>query len=245
MWPRPDSEVLSLLEHSQKPAIDAHQAFESIRHHWLAHIVHDLRGPLFAARGYTKLLLEARDEGVTVTQERYLTTILENITKLAGLVETIQQAPAPSDLSLERIDLNQLLQSVVNHLQEQNKTLQLGCHFFPGPAFTIGDRAKLMLSVQQLLGAAVDFSRFGGRIELHTRSEDDEFTMRISVLPGGSMSGTNPEFVPPALPDVTIPCQILRLHGGVASADCGHSGVYNVTVRLPLIILESTQAKGK
>jgi hypothetical protein len=41
------------------------------------------------------------------------------------------------------------------------------------------------------------------------------------------------------LSDITMACDILRLHGGVAHADAGQDGRYRVTIRLPLVSVGS------
>jgi len=207
--------------------------------HWLSHVIHDLRGPLFAARGYTKLLIDEKAGGVTVTQRRYLTIILENINKLAVSVNSLQEFPAPEDLDLEIIDLRELLHSIINYWRVQEKTLHLNENIFSGPAPTTGDRAKLSLAVHKLLAATVEFSRSGGTIDLYARREEDEFTMRVSAASGSA----EPPAGATALPDIAMPCEILRLHGGSASADFGRAGLYNVTVRLPLITPDSGRAR--
>lgn len=96
---------------------------------------------------------------------------------------------------------------------------------------TARDRAKLSFVVHKLLGAMVEFSRCGGKIDLYARREDDEFLVRMTAIVNGSALAEERA----APPDLARPCEILRLHGGLASADYSHPGVCNVTVRLPLV----------
>lgn len=219
------------MEEAVKPSINLQEALRKIRIHWFSHILHDFRGPLFAARGYTKLLLEQRGGEVTVTQRKYLDTILENIEKIAGSVSHLQEFPSDQDLDLELFDFAELLHETIADFRAGTETLHLTEHIVPGPAPTAGDRAKLSFAVHKLLGAMVEFSRSGGKIDLHARREDDEFLLRMTAFASGSSAESGPEF----LPSLERPCEILRLHGGGASADCAHHGVCNVTVRLPLI----------
>jgi signal transduction histidine kinase len=222
------------VEQADRTAIDSQEALRKIRGHWLSHAVHEMRGPLFAARGYTKLLLDERGGEVTVTQRKYLLTILENINKLAVSVNGLQELSSQEELNLELLDFAELLQFAVADLREREKTLQLTEHIVAGPAPTAGDRAKLSFAVHKLLGTMVEFSRSGGKIDLYARREQDEFLMRISAAANGSADSSDSS----VLPDLARPCEILRLHGGVASADCPQPGICNVTVRLPLICVE-------
>jgi signal transduction histidine kinase len=224
------------VEQATKLSIDSQVALRRIRVHWLAHKVHEMRGPLFAVRGYTKLLIEEKGGEVTVTQRRYLTTILENINKLGGCADSLQEFSAQEELSLELLDFAELLRVAVADWREREQTLRLNDQILTGPALTTGDRSKLSLAVHKLLGAMVEFSRSGGKIELHAKREEDEFLMRLAA-------SANEPCEPACLSDLTGPCEVLRLHGGVASVDCTHAGLFHITVRLPLIWLETGDSR--
>src|SRR5437868_8258764 len=89
------------------------RAISSIRAHWMSNAIHELRGPIFAARGYTKLILENRGGDVTVTQQRYLTSVLENINKLSAIVTTLQDLPSEDVLNIEQFSFRHLLENVI------------------------------------------------------------------------------------------------------------------------------------
>lgn len=215
------------MKQAVQPSIDVQEAMSKIRSHWLSHFVHELRGPLFAARGYAKLLLDEKAGEVTGTQRSYLETILENINKLSGSVSGLAQIPSSKALNLEMVDLFELVDAGLAGYRKI-ETLQIREHISAGPAATIGDRAKLGLAVHKLLGAMVEFSRCDGKMDVYARCEENEFLLRITGTANVS-SGRE------SLPEFDTPCQIIRLHGGAASADCRHPGQCNVSVRLPLI----------
>ena len=219
------------MEEAEKLAIDSREALRKIRNHWLSHVVHEMRGPLFAARGYAKLLLDERGGDVTVTQRKYLLTILENINKLSVSVNGLREFTSQEELNLEFLDLSDLLQLALADWRAREKTLLLTEHISTGPALTAGDRAKLSSAVHKLLGAMVEFSRSGGKIDLYARREEDEFLVRVTA----AANAKEPAAV---VPDIAMPCEILRLHGGLASVDCSHPGFCNLNVRLPLILPE-------
>ena len=62
----------------EKTKLDGYQVLDRIRSHWLSTLAHDLSGPLFAVRGYTRLALEEKDSPLTESRRRYLTAVLEN-----------------------------------------------------------------------------------------------------------------------------------------------------------------------
>lgn len=219
-------------------AFDSQDALEQIRAHWIAHIVHDFRGPLFAARGYSKLLLEGRSGELNADQRRYLETILDNVNKLAACVSAMQPFPSAEHLRLEPIDLTELFSAAISELNVPHETLRALTS--QGSWMTMADRAKLTLAVHKLLGGMVEISQSPSKLGLDGRREDDECSIRMFTELKPSTSDNDPV----SLPDITIPSEILRLHGGVVSAACNSAGIYNVIMRLPLIS-PGTGNKGK
>jgi signal transduction histidine kinase len=206
-------------------------ALSSIRAHWMSNVIHDLRGPLFAARGYTKLMLENRAGDVTVTQQRYLTSVLENISKLEEIIARLNDLPCDDALTLQQLSFRELVAEVVADWRRRENLARMSEHIAPEPMHTIGDPMQLSRAVHKLLGSAVDFTQYGGKIDLSVQHEDDEITLRISAVPDSSQSPAKFQ----TSPDVASPCGILRLHGGVASVDCVPAEGYHVTCRLPVI----------
>jgi hypothetical protein len=51
-----------------------------------ANLVHDIRTPMVAVRGYTRMLLEEREGPLNPTQREYLTIVLENAQKVIRLL---------------------------------------------------------------------------------------------------------------------------------------------------------------
>jgi hypothetical protein len=151
--------------------------------------------------------------------------------KIAASLNSLQEFPAQEELDLEILDVTHLLEAVIADWRAQEKTLQLSEQIAPDSVVTAGDRAKLSFAVHKLLGAMVEFSRCGGKIDLYACREEDEFLVRMTAIVNGSALAEERA----APPDLARPCEILCLHGGLASADYSHPGVCNVTVRLPLV----------
>ncbi len=226
------------MEQAAKLTMDTSEALRKIRSHWLSRVIHDFRGPLFAARGYAKLIADRRAGDVTDTQYEYLQHILANINKLADLVNTLSEFPSDDALHLDFVDLSEILQSSISEWRARDETLKLAADLPPDKLLTIADREKLRRAVHKLLGAAVEFSRCGGEVQLQARLEEDELILRIAGI--RDENGDAPPVPPTA--DIALPCEILRLHGGVAHIDQAHRGRCHVTVRLPLVNLEFHQA---
>lgn len=219
------------MDNEAKSPPESAEALRRIRAHWLSHVTHDFRGRLFAARGYTKLMLEERGGNVTVTQRKYLTNILDHINKLAMLVNTLQEFPSAEALNLEPVSWTELLHSVVQDWRRSEKTLRLEEHLPEGPVQTTGDRAKLRFAVHKLLGSMVEFSRSEGKVELCAQQEEDELMLRFL----GTAEGLRDASSSVLQTDIAMPCEIVRLHGGMASIEPPSAAAYRVTVRLPII----------
>jgi len=80
--------------------------------HWLSTLAHDLSGPLFAVRGYTRLALEEKDSPLTESRRRYLTAVLENIDRLVAFAQELNDAPARDAFKFDTISFRTLLQEV-------------------------------------------------------------------------------------------------------------------------------------
>ena len=225
------------MEHAAKLAPEGEEALTEIRAHWLSRLAHDFRGPLFAARGYTKLILDDRDSEVTANQRRYLENISESLNRMAALVEALREFPSDQTLNLEEIELGEVLRSCAENCHQSDPTLHVETNFPAGRVVTAADRAKLVAAVRGLLTTAVEFAGPGGDVRLHARSEDGELTARFSA------SGKT--FSQVLKKDTQMWCDILRLHGGTANVDDGREGFLHVTIRLPIVRSASFQQEGK
>ncbi|MGH9557872.1 MAG: sensor histidine kinase [Bryobacteraceae bacterium] len=219
------------MDYADKSRPESLEALRRIRAHWLSNVTHDFRGPLFAARGYTKLMLEERGGNVTVTQRKYLNNILEHINKLATLVNSLQEFPSDHALQLEVVSWTELLRAALQDWRRREKTLQFEDDLPGVPVHSTGDRAKLSFAVHKLLGTVVEFSRSGGKVEVCARQEEDQLMLRFSGILKGLRSGSPI----PSQADIAMPCEIVRLHGGMTFFETENPEIRRVTCRLPII----------
>lgn len=209
--------------------IDSGEALRRMRIHWLSNIAHDLRGPLFAARGYAKLMLEKPAGPVTVTQRKYLNSIVENINKVSFVVSQLEQFPNGEALDLDVFCLRELLDSAAGKWIGAGP--RLVAQLPPEPLYTIGDRAKLADAVHKLLGVTYEFTQPSGLVEMRASHNDGELTVRLC----GSRDREAALTPPPPPADLSEPSDVLRLHGGAASFDFIPDRTCHVTFRLPVI----------
>ncbi len=225
------------MENATKLAPEQSLALDRIRAHWLSRLAHDFRGPLFAARGYAKLLRDTGDVEWNESQLRYLDNISDGLNRIASLVTTIPDFPSHENLTLDVVDLQQVIEAAIDSARRKNPSCRIDADLKTAGAATVIDRAKFVAAVQGLLGAAVDFAGQDADVRVMTRRDEQEFTARFSAARRESSQ------VSPA--DTSNWCDILRLHGGTANVDSGHEGIFHVTIRLPLVSPSLLREEGK
>jgi signal transduction histidine kinase len=216
----------------EKTKLDGYQVIERIRSHWLSTLAHDLAGPLFAARGYTRLALEEKDGPLTASRRRYLTGVLENIDRLVAFAQELSDVPAIDGFEFDTVSFRSLLQQAGAEIRSDlaEKDILLTEQFSDGPLATIGDREKLTLAVRGFLLLAVELTGRGGTVKIQAHEENEKIILRFSATRGPEVSPTSP-------PDVSTPCKLWRLHGGAASVSLAPDSEYLVACELPVIRL--------
>jgi signal transduction histidine kinase len=217
----------------EKTKLDGYQILDRLRSHWLSTLAHDLSSPLFAARGYTRLALEEKDSPLTPSQRRYLTAVLENIDRLVALAQELNDIPATDGFEFDTVSFRTLLQQAAAEIRTDlaDKSILLTEHFSDGPLATIGDREKLAVAVRGFLHLAVELTGRGGTVRVQAQEENEKIILRFSATRDPEASR---EAYPP---DVSMPCKLWRLHGGVASVSLAPDSEYLVACELPVIRL--------
>lgn len=153
---------------------------------------HELRTPLTIIRGELELI--ARQENLPPDADEAVRTVLEEMTRLSGLVDnlialsrmdslwgkTAHDTVDLLDLALETIDQMHLL------LEEKHLTVTKP----RGPAVLVpGDRSRLKQVLVNLLGNAIKYTAPGGRITIQIRAEG----MMAVVMVEDTGMGIDPE----------------------------------------------------
>lgn len=161
---------------------------DRIDNKFLSMVMHELRTPLAAIKGYAALLqayppvsdavvLEEREEAVVMTpqrQQQYLTTIMEQVTHLEVLVRDLLDISRihAGRLSLRSVpvDLVWLCQHVVELLRQrvrqQGTAHELRCVAPAGLPHVWADPDRVQQALTNLLENAIKYSPGGGLIEV-------------------------------------------------------------------------------
>jgi two-component system, cell cycle sensor histidine kinase PleC len=167
---------------TRKVEFDSAEVFDRIRERWLANIIHDLSNPLFAARGYVRLVLEEREAPLNASTKRYLDAALENIGRIVALTQELDNFPERAEFKFESISFRSLLKQAVADLRTAllQKSVQLTENVSEDLS-TIGDREKVVLVLRSFLAAAVEFTGPGGTVRVDASEDDERIIVRFSA----------------------------------------------------------------
>ena len=204
------------------------QIVASIREHWLSNLAHSLSNPLFAARGYMRMLLRNAGCGLSDTDKRYLTLAMDNVDKLVFLVRGMELFPEFHEMEFTSFRPRELVQEVVEKMRHSpvNRNVEIREHFSGESATTIGDRAKLGSAMEDFLAAAARFAAPEGVLEVSAYEADCRLALQVVAGPARSCSETEP--------DLAGATRLWQLHGGRVCTGSTDDG-YSLTCELPLI----------
>ena len=214
-----------------KALTDASAALSRIQFHWLSHLIHDLRSPSFAARGYVKMVLEGPYGPLSDLQVQYLSKAFDNLAVIFKMFDEISDFPEENDLSLHLVSIRDVVREAVDDarpaaLARDAKLLE---RIPASPLYTIGDSEKLARAARDLLRAAVNFTGTQGTIEVEAREGDGKIILHLTSTAGRE---TGPREL---APDLSRSRRICRLHGGSTAVRFTTDQMFQVICELPVI----------
>ncbi|HEY6586401.1 MAG TPA: histidine kinase dimerization/phospho-acceptor domain-containing protein, partial [Candidatus Methanoperedens sp.] len=124
-------------------------------------VSHDLRAPLRAIDGFSRVLLEEYTDKLDDEGKRYLNIVRDNTQKMGQLIEDLLALSrlGRKEMQVSRIDMAKLAKTVFDELKEANpgRNIQLDIKTLP-PAY--GDQAMIRQVFVNLLSNAIKFTRF-------------------------------------------------------------------------------------
>src|SRR5262245_56964794 len=229
----------------------AAEAANRSKDEFLAMVSHELRSPLNAILGYTRMLRsgpadrEAINKAAAVVERnaKAQLQIIEDLLDSSRIVTgKLRIEPGPVDLTPA---LEAALATVRSAAEAKGVTLV--ANFGPSPEQVLGDSTRLQQVVWNLLSNAIKFTPEGGRVELRMEGAADN--VRVTVADTGK--GIEPEFLPfvfdrfrQADPSsarhygglglgLSLVKHLVELHGGVITAvseGLGRGATFTVTL---------------
>jgi PAS domain S-box-containing protein len=229
----------------------AAEAANRSKDEFLAMVSHELRSPLNAILGYTRMLRSGPANREVINNA---TAVVERSAKsqlkiIEDLLDSARIIAGKLRIDPGPVDLVPALEAALDTVRAaaEAKGVTLVANFGPLPEQVLGDSTRLQQVVWNLLSNAVKFTPEGGRVELRMEGAADN--VRITVSDTGK--GVDAEFLPFVFDrfrqaDLTgarrygglglglsIVKYLVELHGGVitaASEGLGRGATFTVTL---------------
>jgi signal transduction histidine kinase len=142
---------------------------DQLKSTFLANMSHELRTPLNSILGFTDVMLEGLDGPLTGRMDNDLKVIQKNGRHLLELINDVLDMAkieaGKMNLSLERFDLNEVLEEVLELTGPLAREKALELCIEPGAAdglYLEADRVRLRQVMINLVGNAIKFTEIGG-----------------------------------------------------------------------------------
>ncbi|HEV2591121.1 MAG TPA: HAMP domain-containing sensor histidine kinase [Gaiellaceae bacterium] len=150
---------------------------DQMKDEFVATVTHELRTPLTSISGYTDLLRETEDSGLSDEQSTYLKVVARNTDRLLMLVNDLLFAAGlqSSELAVdpEVVDLGELAREAVESVRPRAEAKGVGLRVeTDGDTHVRGDRHRIAQLIDNLLSNAVKFTPEGGEVSVRSGGGD-------------------------------------------------------------------------
>ncbi|HEY9748393.1 MAG TPA: response regulator [Allocoleopsis sp.] len=250
---RAEAERIQLLNREQQARAEA-EAANRVKDEFLATLSHELRSPLNAMLGWTRLLNTRKFDAATTA--RAMETIERNARSQAQLVEDLLDVSriiqGKLRLNVRPIELKSIIEAAIETAgpAAEAKEIRLQSVLDSTSGCVAGDSDRLQQVIWNLLSNAIKFTPKGGRV--HVRLERVHSHIEVSVSDTGQ--GISPDFVPYVFDrfrqadssitrsysglglGLAIVRHLIELHGGTVEAYSPGPGEGSTfIIKLPLI----------
>jgi signal transduction histidine kinase len=218
---------------------------------FLATVSHELRRPLTATLGWTRMLREGNAGDTARALEVIERSANIQLRLIEELMDLSRTATGQLSVAFSRVNLNLVLQNVADAAKPaaSDRQVEVITDFAADDTPVLGDAMRLQQIVGNLVANAIKFTPPGGRVTITLKRSGEE--ARIVVADTGI--GIDPALLPhiferfwqadPSAPPareglglgLSIVRRLVELHGGTIEADsAGVGSGTRMTVTLPL-----------
>jgi len=249
---RTEEERAVLLEQEQAARAEA-QAANQAKDEFLTIVSHELRSPLNAMLGWTRIL---RKQKADDPQVQRATGIVERSARqqlqlIEDLLDTARVISGKLKIETRPIELVSVIFNALDVVRPaaEAKRIDLVSRLNPSAGQITGDSDRLQQVVWNLLSNAIKFTPDGGRVEIRLERADPHVQIRVS----DTGKGIEAEFLPHLFDrfrqadssaarrhgglglGLSLVKQLVELHGGTVSASsAGEGRGATFTVKLPM-----------
>jgi PAS domain S-box-containing protein len=164
--------------------ITARKEVERMRADFVAMVIHDLRTPLTAVRGFAETLSEYGEELPADERRRYLAILLEESKRMASLVSEFLTAARVESATLRparaELELRPLLEETARLFEGHAAKPVLRVAVSPGAERLNADPSLLRRLLVNLAGNAVKYSPPGGTVTLAAAPDGDAVLLSVA-----------------------------------------------------------------
>ena len=188
--------------------------------HLQSNVAHEMRTPLAAVRGYSRMVLEGDAGDLIPTQREYLEIAIDNTNKLIHLVNWMTRVTEGSEkLTLTSVDLRELWRDCSSSHSKELANAGVRIEEAPIPAGSysfLADKAKMQRVFQQMLRAAAQFAERGTTLKLEfSRPRRGGLALKLSGMTiGAAAEALEFPFNGPAQDILSDVHDIISMHGG-------------------------------
>lgn len=162
----------------------AGEVLQRMRQGLLSNLAHDLRSPLVAIRGYTKMVRSAVADALDEAQRGHIEMVLENVDRVVALSGRVARLAEYGVWRVERCDLARMIDGAAGPVREaaELRSIRIVREASTSEARTLGDASRLERAVEVLLHVAVASASEGAEITvgLTVDPEVEEIVMHLA-----------------------------------------------------------------
>ncbi|MDP3028596.1 MAG: PAS domain-containing sensor histidine kinase [Deltaproteobacteria bacterium] len=152
------------------------QTLEQVRSQYLAGIVHDLKTPLTAVKGFVDMLLSGKAGPLTAKQDKFLRSCSMAISREAELIECLENYSRAKTgrpvINKGEVDISDVLRKSLAWLEPlaELKNIIMETEIEHGPMIIQGDAHQLSRVFNNLFSNAVKYNQPGGSVKIEVRA---------------------------------------------------------------------------
>jgi two-component system phosphate regulon sensor histidine kinase PhoR len=161
------------------------RAFQTMRSELIGNISHDFRTPLAGIKAMVETLQDGAIDDGDVAKD-FLSRINDEVDRLAQMVSELAELSrietGKSELRLETVNLNMLINEAISQLrpQSERKSLTVSAELSGDLPDVSVDRDRVRQVILNLLYNAIKFTGDGGRIMVTTGADENKVTVEIT-----------------------------------------------------------------